>query len=235
MPLQLLYFGDHIGCARDLLYIGERTPINVDLLTTRETTRMAKDFFDKYDVVVVSDPQLSKELITREFRPHIIVWICSRITVHNDESLYEFLRNAPKDRVTLVPSNEIERIWCNKVGIFVTRRVMEPLGFIPSKAAEEILASKFNLIEAGTLEDISDAEAAETYILPNTENNTKFIDLYSLLKVTGLKTTSLKWRHASTLGRFKGIIHLPDGFNAWFANEALAQSRLSLRANTINK
>ncbi len=233
MSIQLLYLGDNIGCARDLLYVGERSSAQVDILTTREITRVndfwnqAKEVFDKYDVIVVSDPEHSRELITREVRSHIIVWICRRITANNDETLYEFLRNVPKDRVTLVPSNEIERIWCNKVGIFVTRQVMEPLGCMPSREADEQLAIKFNLMDCDTLDDISDSEAADTYIVVPSENNTKFIDLCALLKAANIKVTSLKWRHTSTLQRFKGIVHLPDGFNTWFANEALAQNIIS--------
>lgn len=235
MTIQLLYFGDHIGCARDLLYIGERTTIKVDVLTSRESTRestqefwnQAKDSFDKYDVIVASDPELSRELLERsqEFRSHIIVWICNRITKCNDESLYELLRTANKDKITIVPSNEIERIWCNKVGIFVTHHVIGPLGFPLNSETEELFVDKFNVIIDENHENISDAE--ETYIVPNTENNTKFIDLCQLLTAAGVKVRTLKLHNPSTLNYFKGIIHLPDTFNAWFANETLAQNTIS--------
>jgi hypothetical protein len=153
-----------------------------------------------------------------------------------DEQFIDLLRQAPKDKVTLVPYTEFERIWCGKFGIFVTERTIQPLGCIPSKEKEQELSEHFNGIidtlnltapKDQTLEDISDEEAKETFVVLNYGNNTKFIDLVALLQSAGLKAVCRKHKYATTLARFKGIIHLPDAFSKFTAFEALQQNIIS--------
>jgi hypothetical protein len=254
MAIRVLHLTFHLGCARDLAYIGERSNMKVDFVPklgsldltagaraisrseALEIWNQCKDLFNSYDVIVTSDiVALSRIFLEniQEVKPHIIVWICNRFSIcmDQDQPYFELLRQAPKDKVTLVPYTEFERIWCGKFGIFVTEQTIQPLGCAPSN--EQELARQFNSMidtlnltptKDLTLEDISADEAAQTYVILNYGNNTKFVDLIALLKSAGLKAVCRKHKYVSTLAHFKGIIHLPDAFSKFTAAEALQQN-----------
>lgn len=245
--MRILHLSFHIGCVKDIAYIGEVLGHHVDFIPTfgslnllggariirqdeaRSIWSAYKDTFNRYDIIITSDiAALSRIFLENihEVKPHIIVWICNRISICMDkeQEYFELLRQAPTNKVTLVPYTEFERFWAGQFGIFVTEETIQPCG-CPPRNADEIeytfRSSVDNLHKGELLEDISDAEAAESFVILNYGNSRDFIDLEGLLKSATIKVVRRSFHDLATLKRFRGIIHLPDAFSKFLAAEIL--------------
>lgn len=245
--MRILHLSFHIGCAKDIAYIGEVLGHQVDFIPkfgsldllgsartisqdeARSIWSECKDIFNSYDIIITSDiAALSRIFLENlgEVNAHIIVWICNRISICMDkeQEYFELLRSAPTDKVTLVPYTEFERFWAGQFGIFVTEETIQPCGYPPryAREIEHIFRSSVdNLHKGELLEDISDAEAAELFVILNYGNSRDFIDLEGLLKSAGIKAIRRSFHDLATLKRFRGIIHLPDAFSKFLAAEIL--------------
>ena len=245
--MRILHLSFHIGCVKDIAYIGEVLGHQVDFIPTfgslnlldgartikqdeaRSIWSTYKDTFNSYDIIITSDiAALSRIFLENlaEVHAHLVVWICNRISICMDkeQEYFELLRQAPTNKVTLVPYTEFERFWAGQFGIFITEETIQPCGYPPRRPDEiEYIfrSSVGNLHKGDLLEDISDTEASESFVILNYGNSRDFTDLEGFLKAAGIKAIRRSFHDLSTLKRFRGIIHLPDAFSKFLASEIL--------------
>ncbi len=245
--MRILHLSFHIGCVRDIAYIGEVLGHQVDFIPQLGSLNLLggaraiskdeacsiwvayKDIFNSYDVIITSDiVALSRIFLENqaEVAPRIIIWICNRLSICMDreEEFFKLLRSAPTPKFTIVPYTEFERIWAGHLGIFVTEETIQPCGKTPSQAEkiDLVFRTAVEVLHTGELlEDISDSDAAETFAILNYGNSRDFIDLEKKLLDAGVKAVRRSFRDLRTLRRFRGIIHLPDAFSKFLAAELL--------------
>jgi len=245
--MRILHLSFHIGCAKDIAYIGEVLGHSIDFIPqlgslnllagartiSRDEARSiwtsCAQIFNSYDIIITSDIVALARIFLEnidQVKPHIIVWICNRLSICMDqeEDFFKLLRSAPSSKVTLVPYTEFERIWAGHLGILVTEETIQPCGRAPSSAATinaTFRSAVEDLHKGELLEDISDSDATNTFVVLNYGNSKDFIDLEGLLLKAGIRAVRRSFRDLATLKRFRGIIHLPDAFSKFMAAEIL--------------
>lgn len=245
--MRILHLSFHIGCVKDIAYIGEVLGHQIDFIPqlgslnllagartisqseARSIWTECSSIFNSYDIIITSDiVALSRIFLENlaEVKPHIIVWICNRLSICMDqeEGFFNLMRSVSPTKMTLVPYTDFERIWAGHLGIYVTEETIQPCGKAPSNAAaiEAIFRPSVEDLHKGELlEDINDADAEQTFVVLNYGNSRDFIDLEGLLVKAGIRAIRRSFRDLATLKRFRGIIHLPDAFSKFMAAEIL--------------
>ncbi len=245
--MKILHLSFHVGCVREIKYVMQRLGHTVDFIPklgsldltagARKITadeansiwQTCQDIFNSYDVIITSDIAALSRIFLQAgtaIKPHVIVWICNRITICMDdqEDFFKLLTAADRKKVSIVPYTEFERFWANRLGIWTPHHTITPTGGILAPHEDQIIKAAFSkgvqdYFKGNSIKVVT--EPKNTFFVLNYGNNTEFLPLIEILQSHGINAITGHFSHPSELSSFRGVIHLPDAFSKFTGFELL--------------
>ena len=154
----LLHMSRHAGCIRDLYtvcsLIGLKSeifhfegPYDLSRDYANNDWYQNKDYYNKFDYVLTTDTTVMSRIFLQnlnELRGHLVIYISNRYdcSVEKDIEFHDLFRDVAiprKDKVTIVPFCEFEKLYASVHGLNIwDRPVILPLGDWPPIGNEEL-------------------------------------------------------------------------------------------------
>lgn len=144
----LLHISRHAGCIRDIFTVTDYLGIKSEIIHFRGPYKLTKDYanedwrqnheyYNRFDYILTTDTTVLSRIFLQnldELRGHLVIYVSNRFdNSHEDDvefrELFKNVAVARRDRVTIVPFCEFEKVYLLAKGIDISHfPVILPLG-----------------------------------------------------------------------------------------------------------